>query len=165
MKNTNPISKLLVSIALLLSFIGFTTTASAGPQNRGYDKMERHQKGEPRMNMKRVMRELSKVDLTDEQRTEIKALIKNGMEANQPKRQQIRTLHMQMQTLRKAETLDEQAVRDISTQIAGIKSDLLVAQHKNRQAINALLTDEQRQKLKEMKAKRKEKGRKNKEQN
>jgi len=156
MKETNPLSKLFVSVVLLLSFVGFSTTVFAGSQYRENQKMERYQKGEPKINMQRIMRHLSKLDITDEQRASIKALLKKQMETNKPKHQQLKTFRMQMKELKKADTLDEQAVRKTSSQIAQLKSDLMISRHKNRQAVKALLSDEQRQKLEEMKAKRKD---------
>jgi len=162
MKKNQPLSNLFASAVLIVSFVGFSATVSAGPQHKEHKKMGMHQKGEPQINMKRVMRHLSKIDLTDEQKTSIKALIKESMEANKPKNQQMKALHMKMKGLRKSDTLDEQSVRDISFQIAQLKSDLMISRHKNRQAVKALLTDEQRQKLEEMKGKSKGKDRKNK---
>ena len=93
------------------------------------------------------MRHLSKVDLTDEQRVDIKALVKQEVEANKPKFKQIKALHKQIKTLRQTDSLDEQAVRDTASKIAELRSDLMISKHRTHQAIKALLTNDQREKL------------------
>jgi periplasmic protein CpxP/Spy len=155
MKKSLVISSLVAGI--LVS--GLSSSVFAGPnhehKHRHAHEHER-QFDAKRLNMKRMMRAFSRLDLSEEQKTEIKSIFKQGFDDNKPKREEIQTLREQVRNLKHAEVLDEQALRATAISIANLRTDMMLANLQNRKKIEALLTESQVQKLQEMKEKRKQ---------
>ncbi len=155
MKKSLVISSLVAGI--LVS--GLSSSVFAGPnhehKHRHAHEHER-QFDAKRLNMKRMMRAFSRLDLSEEQKTEIKSIFKQGFDDNKPKREEIQTLREQVRNLKHADVLDEQALRATAISIANLRTDMMLANLQNRKKIEALLTETQVQKLQEMKEKRKQ---------
>jgi Spy/CpxP family protein refolding chaperone len=155
MKKSLVISSLVAGI--LVS--GLSSSVFAGPnhehKHRHAHEHER-QFDAKRLNMKRMMRAFSRLDLSEEQKTEIKSIFKQGFDDNKPKREEIQTLREQVRNLKHAEVVDEQALRATAISIANLRTDMMLANLQNRKKIEALLTESQVQKLQEMKEKRKQ---------
>ncbi len=143
--------KLLGSILLAASIAMLSVNVNAGH----HSKSERHHNhSDKKPTIKKVMKQLSKLDLTDDQKTEIKVVVKSGLEKSKGKWQAMRELKKQMKALKHAEPLDEQAIKSLSAEMADIKSDLMIMHINKRKQVTSLLTDEQKEKFKKMKHKR-----------
>ena len=157
MKKSLVISSLVAGI--LVS--GLSSSLLAGP-NHEHKHRYAHEFGHERqfdtkrLNMKRMMRAFSRLELSEEQKTEIKSIFKQGFDDNKPKREEIQTLREQVRNLKHADVLDEQALRATAISIANLRTDMMLANLQNRKKIEALLTESQVQKLQEMKEKRKQ---------
>lgn len=140
---------------------GVSIPLQAGPD---HEHKHRHSHGAEhqgkydgkRLNMKRMMRAFSRLELSEEQRKEIKTVFKQGFEDNKPKREEMHTLKQQIKGLKQAEVVDEQALRATAIGIANLRTDMMLANLQNRKKIEALLSESQLQKLQEMKEKRKQ---------
>ncbi|MCW8877308.1 MAG: Spy/CpxP family protein refolding chaperone [Kangiellaceae bacterium] len=97
---------------------------------------------------------LRHLDLTDEQKEQLKA-VKNAKKGTfKVKRQEIHGLKKQMRQLMNAEQIDEGAIKALSLQIAELKADQLIQRAQLKQEVMKLLTDEQKSKLEAIKEKR-----------
>lgn len=157
MKKSLVISSLVAGI--LVS--GLSSSLLAGPNHEhkhrhAHEFEHERQYDTKRLNMKRMMRAFSRLELSEEQKTEIKSIFKQGFDDNKPKREEIQTLREQVRNLKHADVLDEQALRATAISIANLRTDMMLANLQNRKKIEALLTESQVQKLQEMKEKRKQ---------
>ncbi|MFT6731995.1 MAG: Spy/CpxP family protein refolding chaperone [Polaribacter sp.] len=139
---------ILISITAGLFAIGSMAIANPNHKMRhgGYDN---HVRQAP--NAKNVMKLLSKLDLSDEQRVEIKALIQNGMESTKAQRETLKSMHHQMKALTQAEAVDETGIKSLTLEMANLKSDLMIARLNKHHQISSLLNDEQKEKMDKMK--------------
>ncbi len=146
---------ILTGFLVTLVIAGFTYHATANPHHKGAHGFSHGEDQLGRgMNIKRVMRHLAALDLTDEQRVEIKSLVKAGIEDSKPQRDSLKAMHQQMKKLMHADTVDEAAIKSLAAEMANIKSDLMILHINKRQQVAALLNDEQQAKLKKMKHQR-----------
>jgi Spy/CpxP family protein refolding chaperone len=143
--------KLLSSVLLAASILMLSVNANAGHHSKN-DRQ--HSQSDKRGSVVNIMKKISKLDLTDEQNMEIKAIVQSGLDDSKDKRQAMRALKSNMKTLRHTEVLDEQAIKLLSAEMADIKSDLMIMHINKRRQVAALLTDEQKETFKEMKHKR-----------
>jgi protein CpxP len=152
MKNFNLLSGLLIA----LIFAGYTLDVDANPHHKGpHDSSHGMEHGmEHGMTVKRVMRHLGVLDLTDEQRGEIKSLVKAGIEQSKPQRDALHVMHGKMKKLMHADVADEAAIKSLAAEMANIKSDLMILHINKRQQVAVLLNDEQRAELKKIKHQR-----------
>jgi len=149
--------KILASIALSLFIIGYSAQSIAKPNYQsahGYS--EGHQRGKGELNLKRIMRLLSLLDLTEQQRVEIESIVKNAIQANKPKREEIKALYVELKEIKKSDKVDEQAIRTLASEIASLKSDLFIMHINKRKEVAALLSAEQLERLERIKAARSE---------
>jgi len=153
MKKLSFLTGLTVTAVIVLT-MSFSSLVDAGPNHKNHGQQHRQYKGDSTINLKRIMNQLSKLDLSQQQSDEIKSLIKIEIESNKPKHQELKALHIQMKGLTKAETIDEDGIRDIARKIADLRSELIISKRKGLKNIKALLTEEQREKLQQMKQNR-----------
>ncbi len=155
MKKTFTISALVVAIGAA----SFNMPVQAGPDHHHHKHSHKTYHGGPfeqrKLNMRRMMAAFAKLELSEQQKTEIKSLIKQGFQAGAPKREEIRTLREQIRDLKQAEVIDEQSLRSTAISIANLRTDLMLANLQNRKKIEELLDDNQLEKLQAMKEKRK----------
>jgi Spy/CpxP family protein refolding chaperone len=91
-------------------------------------------------------RGLRELDLTAEQKTEIKGILKSHREELHDSLDKLRTLHQTVGKISHQQEIDEAAIRATVGQAVGPLGDLAVLHARVQQEIHAVLTPEQRQK-------------------
>ena len=89
---------------------------------------------------------LRQLDLTDEQKTQVKGILKSHREEFHASLEKLRTLHQTVGKIAHQQEIDEAAIRAAVGQAVGPLGDLVVLHVRVRQEIDAVLTPEQRQK-------------------
>lgn len=147
---------LVVSVALLLIITGFSSQLIAKSNFQSAHSYSQHQQhGKTELNAKRIMRHLSLLDLTEQQRVEIETLVEYAVQAVKPKQQEIALLHGQLKQIRRSGEVDEQAIRTLASEIASLKADIFIMHLTKRKEVAKLLTEEQLARLERIKAARK----------
>ena len=100
--------------------------------------------------------ELRALDLSEAQQTQVRELMDQQREATRPIHEKAMAARKALRDTIDADTVDEAAIRQRSAEVAAIDADLAVAEARLRQAVWQLLTGEQQQKLRELRAKRQE---------
>ncbi len=98
------------------------------------------------------------LDLTDAQKTQIKALREQAQTATKPYFEQIKPLREEMEKLIAAPAFDEAAARAIAQKMAQAQIEIHLIQAKTQAAISQVFTPEQKAKLEEMRKARQERG-------
>jgi periplasmic protein CpxP/Spy len=98
----------------------------------------------------------AELNLSAQQKQEIRATLSNDRDQFLPLLQQLKTEHRKLRSLIQADTIDESAIRAQSAKIAAIKADLAVERAQVGREVRRVLTPDQMQKLKVMQAKRDE---------
>ncbi|HKR58417.1 MAG TPA: Spy/CpxP family protein refolding chaperone [Pyrinomonadaceae bacterium] len=141
----------ICGIAVLVIGAAIFATAQAGlrfnhfqgGQGRGE---RRHGPGSPEM-IEHMARALG---LTEDQKTQIKAVL-DGVQATEDARhQKMEELHKQMEAVTANGQFDEAKVREIANQQAQIHADQIVEHERMKSKLFSLLTPEQRVKAEEM---------------
>ncbi|MDR9417969.1 Spy/CpxP family protein refolding chaperone [Gracilimonas sp.] len=96
------------------------------------NQMDRHQ------NMMRML------DLTEEQREQIKEIHLKGQKEMLPLRNQIREHRAKLQTLTTGDNYDENSVSELVNEMSELHAKMMLKRISHRQEIRELLTDEQR---------------------
>ncbi|WP_196140049.1 Spy/CpxP family protein refolding chaperone [Aliikangiella sp. G2MR2-5] len=99
-------------------------------------------------------RMLAHVGLTDEQKSQIHQLKESNKEAVEARHEKIHELKMQIHQLLKGDEIDRQAVKNLSYQVADLKVEQAIMHAGLKKQVLAMLTDEQKSKMEEMKKKR-----------
>ena len=102
------------------------------------------------------------INLTDEQKAQMKQISQSFRERNKPLREQLRAKRQELRQAGEGGTFDEALATQKLTETAGLQAKLMGEQFKLRQEMLAVLTPEQKtqleQKRAEFKAKRAERG-------
>jgi len=109
----------------------------------GFDKGMRGERGD------RMMGGLNKLNLTDAQKTQIKALMDSNRTANQSTFEQMRGLMMKKR--------DGSITAEEQTQLDSLRAQLKASAEQTHNSVLAILTPEQRAQLEQLKAERKQK--------
>jgi Spy/CpxP family protein refolding chaperone len=95
------------------------------------------------------------LDVTDEQKAQIRSIMEAEKSKNEPLRQQLAENHRAMREATKAGRFDEAQVRSLAQQAQAAKVELAVSRARVQSTIyTTVLTQEQRAKLDEFAAKR-----------
>ena len=94
------------------------------------------------------------LDLTDAQRTQMKAILAKDKPAIRPLMQQLAQGRQQMHQLESASTFDETKVRTLATQQSQTMTDLMVQRARINSELMQVLTADQKTKLAAFEAKR-----------
>jgi Spy/CpxP family protein refolding chaperone len=94
------------------------------------------------------------LDLTEEQRTQVKSIMESHQAEFKAVGDKMRTAREGMQALIEADALDESAVRAKSIEVAAAEADAAILNAKVRTQTRQVLTSEQLAKLKELQASR-----------
>jgi periplasmic protein CpxP/Spy len=94
------------------------------------------------------------LDLSDDQRAQIKTINDSHREQFQQAGEKIRVARQAMQTLIESDSIDESAIRAKSAEIASAEADAMILNAKVRQESMQVLTSEQLAKLKELRTAR-----------
>lgn len=98
------------------------------------------------------------LDLTEEQRTQAKAIFEEQRKASEPQRAQVRALRQQMREQLDGGKADAAAIGQLAIQAHAIGEQLREARERGRERFLAILTPEQKTKLEQMKAERGKRG-------
>jgi protein CpxP len=138
-----------VAAALCASALGFSMGAQAQPTHAGFDRGGHHG------GMHRGgMRALQALNLTEPQRDQIFKIHHDQAPAFREQMKKVRASREQLQTLAKADRLDEAAVRRAADTQAKAISDLAVMRVQTASRVRAVLTPEQKTRLDQMREQR-----------
>jgi protein CpxP len=96
---------------------------------------------------------LRRLDLTEDQKVQIKAIHEANFESTKSLREQMKANHDQLETATEGGKFNESQVQAIAQQQGALHAQMIVAREKVKSQVFALLTDEQKAKAAEMKAK------------
>jgi Spy/CpxP family protein refolding chaperone len=148
------LTKSLLAMTLVVSSVGLVTMVSAMPfadgagcgrggHHMGHSK--HHGGGGP--NLERLA---DRLDMTEQQRAEIKVMFDDSRQQMANLREQIRENRTQLRELAGQAEFDEAAVRSIAERQGDLKAETIVLRARQRHEMKAVLTDDQRVQLEEM---------------
>ncbi|ABA57196.1 hypothetical protein Noc_0677 [Nitrosococcus oceani ATCC 19707] len=147
-------SKALLASMLIVSSLGLVATVSAKQHSDRPDcKRDGHhmgagyKHGDKGFNVDRMAR---KLDLGDDQRTQIEAIMEASKQQMSDQRDKMQANREQLRSLTTQSPLDEAAVRTVADAQGDLEADMIVLRAQQRAKINAILTDEQRAELEDM---------------
>ena len=94
------------------------------------------------------------LDLTDDQKAQLKSIAESHRDEFRAAGEKARAAHDGMQALVEADSINEAAIRAKSAEIAAAEAEVMILNAKVRQESMQILTSEQQQKLKELRAAR-----------
>jgi periplasmic protein CpxP/Spy len=92
------------------------------------------------------------LDLTDDQKTQLKSIAESHRDEFRAAGEKARAAHDGMEALIEADSINESAIRAKSAEIAAAEADVMILNAKVRQESLQVLTPEQQQKLKDLRA-------------
>ena len=92
------------------------------------------------------------LDLTDDQKAQLKSIAESHHDEFRAAGEKARAAHDGMQALVEADSINEAAIRAKSAEIAAAEAEVMILNAKVRQESMQILTSEQQQKLKELRA-------------
>ena len=99
----------------------------------------------------RFLERLAQLGVTDEQKTQVKDILRNHQPTAEPLLKQFVAERRALRDLVHAETVDEKAIRAQAAKVASVGADLAVERAHVAHEIRGVLTPEQIDKLKQMK--------------
>lgn len=153
--------KVKTSLFALIFAIAVPGIATAGPEFEGFEREHKmrqfHQHQAMHGGWKKLRRAFAKLDLSDEQKQSLESLKQNNKETWKSAHKKMRELKHQMRELMDADQVDENAIRNLTSQMASQRADQILFGLQVRDQALAVLTSEQKSKLTEMRAKHKAK--------
>lgn len=148
-------NKLIITVisTLLLTSAGTALAQGfyGGPGNKG----QHQQRGMQAMPVvEQVMRGIRRLDLSDEQRESIRAVIQGLKTEVQPIMLEMKAGHLQLRELIKADSYDEDAVAALAEKEGSLAAERLMITSQALSEVLGHLTEEQRAELDEMAAER-----------
>ena len=152
--------KIVSAFTLAFAMITLTTFAAAQDNNRSDEKTDKPQKerkferrgfGERGggKGMRRGMRGLNKLDLTDAQKEQVRGIMESARTANEPLREEMRTLFEKKRSGEELTEADRARFQELKTRMKE-------SAEQTHNTILGILTAEQREKLEQMKQERKQ---------
>lgn len=138
-----------VTLAAVFGF-GLPAYADHGDCGPGQHHM-RSERHDPGAHFDRLA---DKLELTDEQKAQIKSWREEKQAQRGERRDDLRKIHREMRALMNADTLDEAAIRAKARELADIHADQAIEHARFMQHLRTILTPEQLKKLEALKAKR-----------
>ncbi|HEX9444593.1 MAG TPA: Spy/CpxP family protein refolding chaperone [Candidatus Binatia bacterium] len=129
-------------------FAGAAAVADPGPGRPGMPGMMMRRMGPPLQPL------MDQLQLSDDQRAEIKAIFAGSRDALRPLAVELREKHAALRATSQNRPFDESAVRAEARDIAGVQAELMVARAQMMNRVLAVLTDEQKARLAELRAER-----------
>jgi len=139
--------KLGVVVALILTAVGSTAWVSAEDGGR-----QRGQRGG------RLRARAKELDLTDEQKAEIREIVKSHAEEIKAAKEAVEAKRQALRDLVRADKVDESAIRKAADELGTAIGNGAVLRAKVRAEIREVLTEEQRAKADEMQAEPRKRG-------
>ena len=147
--------KTLLATALVVSSLGIAGQVAAMPYGGGPDGcMRGGQKMGPGGKGFNVERMTRKLNLTDEQSTQVQAIVDGYSEQMTDLRTKMQENRETLREFARQTPFDEAEVRKLADEQGDLKADMIVLRAQQRSEINAILTDEQREQMQSMRGKR-----------
>lgn len=150
-------NRLIVAL-MIVAMLGTAMTAAVaapGPRD-GSGKNAAWSEKKAERHEQRMARMAEVLDLTEEQRTQIASIISTQREKCAPLRERMKETRQQLREAARADQVDENAVRSLTAAQSEAKAELMIHKAQTRSRIQALLTDEQRQKAERLHAVKKD---------
>jgi Spy/CpxP family protein refolding chaperone len=148
------LTKSLLAMTLVVSAVGLVTVVSAKPfadgpgcGRAGHHMMHGKHDGRRGPNLERLA---DRLDMTEQQRADTKAILDDSRQQMVKLREQMRENRVQLKNLAGKTDFDEAAVRSIADKQGDLKANMIVLRARQRHAMKAVLTDEQRVQLDDM---------------
>ena len=148
MKTSMKSTTMILAATALLVLTSITITAAQGPGHGGKSHHARAERGDM------LQKARQRLDLSEEQKTSVKALFESNREAMQADRQTLREAREALRLETQSETFDEAAIRQLSARVHDTETDMAVARASLHNQVMQLLTEEQQAELNEMRAER-----------
>lgn len=151
--------KAVLASTLIVSSLGLVAPVSAKPSgdgpdcDRGRHTEAPHERGDKGFNVDRMAK---KLDLSDDQRTQIEGIMAASKQQMKDQHDKLRANRKQLRSLTMQNTLDEAALRKLADAQGDLKADMIVLRAQQRAKIGDVLTKEQRAKLADRAGKRRE---------
>lgn len=156
------LTKYALATTLVVSAVGLVTVVSAKPfadgpgcGRAGHHMMHGKQDGRRGPNLERLA---DRLDMTEQQRADTKAILDDSRQQMVKLRDQMRENRGKLRDLAGTTDFNEAAVRSIADKQGDLKAETIVLRARQRHAMQAVLTDEQRVQLDEMRKHRKHRG-------
>lgn len=139
----------VLAFAVLATGVMFAfAQKSPDGEKRGWGKRSGHHRG--------FGMALRGLDLTDEQKAKVKEIHEAGRSTVQPTMEALKANHEKLEALTANGAFDEAQVTALANEQASLSAKLIVEKERTKSQVFAILTDAQKAKLAEMKAKRAE---------
>jgi Spy/CpxP family protein refolding chaperone len=144
-----------ITLIAVLAMLAFSTAAWSNPHERGHGSRGDSMFGNTMKMVHRLERAADKIGISDQQMDEIMAVVDES-------RQSVREVRRAMRDNRKAiaesihaDNYDADQVQKLADQHGQLASQMIVMGAQVRSQVHALLTEEQRQQIGEMKSRKK----------
>ena len=150
----NKISITIISTLMLtVSGMALAQDFSGNPGNKG-QRSQRGMQGSPMVDQ--LMRGIRHLDLEDEQRENVRAIMQDLKAETSPVMQKTRAVHLQLRELIKADVYDESAIEALAVQEGDFVAERMMITSRALSEVYGQLTQEQRDELDAMAAERME---------
>jgi len=150
----NKISITIISTLMLtVSGMALAQDFSGNPGNKG-QRSQRGMQGSPMVDQ--LMRGIRHLDLEDEQRENVRAIMQDLKAETSPVMQKTRAVHLQLRELIKADVYDEGAITALAVQEGNFAAERMMITSRALSEVYGQLTQEQRDELDAMAAERME---------
>ena len=134
-------------IGTMMTLLAAGTVAQAGPGFGPGGGPGKHCNGDGPHVEQRLERMSAHLDLTEEQRAQVQAIMNERLEKAAPLREQMMEIRGEMRQATAGGNFDEAQVREIAARKAKIQEEMTVAHAEARSRIQAVLTPEQQAKM------------------
>ena len=150
-------NKLIITVISSLLLMSAGMAMAQGPEGRPGNKARHHQGGMQAMPaVEKIMRAIRQLDLGEQQKADIKAVMQGLKEDVRPLMLDTRANHEQLKDLVKAVDFDQEAVAAVAESEGDLAAKRLMLTSRALSNIYNLLTGEQRDELEAMAAQRQE---------
>jgi protein CpxP len=151
MPNRKSLARTAIITIALAVLLAIPAIALAGPGHRGRGHHGPGGEPGPGMMMKRMAEQL---DLSEEQRAQVRALAEQHRESTRALREQLREARRALGEQIHAEDSNETSIRSAAAVLAAAEADMAVVRASHKKEFEALLTTEQIEELRQMKEER-----------
>jgi len=144
----------LVLVATGAMFVFAQDGAGNKDGKRGFGKRGGHHRGGGGGGRGMMLRG---IDLTDDQKAQVKTIMQSSRESSKPLREQMKANRQKLQTLSDSGNFDQAQVQALADEQGRLTAQMIVEKEKVKSQISAILTTEQKAKAAEMKAQFKQK--------
>ena len=148
----NKLTNTITGVILAAALFGFMAAAMAqDPIDKPPQKGHRHHKADHQVSVvDQMMRAVRQLDLSDEQKTSFRAVMKDLKTQDRAHKKEMRSMHAQLKELIKADTFDETAVSALAQKEGDLAAERLLSASRAMSSVYGQLTEEQRAQLASM---------------